>query len=411
MTYTPNAGQEYNLPIPAPGRRIEKDMTLQILLVHGTGVRRTAYEHSIEMASRLSLEAGIDATIVDCCWGELFGVEIDGATIPGIECTNGEVETRFLESEIVEWGWLFADPFSELERLTIPVEREPAVQIKIGVMPEWEAALDRVLESKPSTEFKILLHKEQLELLWHRAWTEILGRKDLLVAALSASEYELPVALRAVARAAIAQLHNSILEEREVGLQRQLRERLFDRLTIDLGGRVYGLSSALSKAARRSIGRHFEQNRQRVSKRIFQLVGDILLYQRHGDEIRRYISEKLETLPQKKLIVAHSLGGIAAIEVMLQRPLGMADQVVTIGTQVGLLQEMGALNRTSWDNNSSFRWLNIFDRSDYLSYLVKPMWPNAVDCEVSSGLPFPESHSAYFSNPDVWSRIKKFIES
>jgi pimeloyl-ACP methyl ester carboxylesterase len=111
------------------------------------------------------------------------------------------------------------------------------------------------------------------------------------------------------------------------------------------------------------------------------------------------------------LIVAHSLGGIAAIEMMMQTPEGMTDQVVTIGTQVGLLQEMGALNRIAGDNNSTFPWLNIFDRSDYLSYLVNPFWSNAVDCEVSSGLPFPESHSAYFSNPDVWARIRNFIDS
>ncbi len=363
------------------------------------------------MASELSREAGIDATIVDCCWGELFGVDIAGATIPGNIEASREQDGDIIENEFIEWSWLFADPFNELERLTIPIERQSATHDVPGVMPEWEAALEKILNYIPSTELQTLLRTEQLARHWSKAWNELLSRKDLLVSALSASEYELPIALKAVARATIAQLHVSMLTESDVGLQRQIRQRLFDRLTIDLGGNVYGIGYVLSMKFRLGIGRHFEQNRQRYSKKLFQVIGDILLYQRHGDQIRHYISEKLATLPQQKVIVAHSLGGIAAIELMMQEPIMVTDKVITIGTQVGLLQEMGALSQAAARNHSPFHWLNIFDRSDYLSYLAKPIWPSAIDCEVPSGLPFPESHSAYISNPDVWSSIKRFIES
>ena len=55
-------------------------------------------------------------------------------------------------------------------------------------------------------------------------------------------------------------------------------------------------------------------------------------------------------------------------------------------------------------------WLNVFDRNDFLSFIVNPLFPNATDIEVESGQPFPDSHSAYFSNDAVWNAIRNFSE-
>lgn len=55
------------------------------------------------------------------------------------------------------------------------------------------------------------------------------------------------------------------------------------------------------------------------------------------------------------------------------------------------------------------RWLNVFDRNDFLSFFASRIFPNAIDFEVASGQPFPESHSAYFGNEVVWTRIRSFI--
>jgi hypothetical protein len=57
-------------------------------------------------------------------------------------------------------------------------------------------------------------------------------------------------------------------------------------------------------------------------------------------------------------------------------------------------------------------WLNIFDRNDFLSFRAGPTFrgvPDVTDFEVSSGVPFPESHGAYFRMKKVYQRISAFL--
>ena len=56
-------------------------------------------------------------------------------------------------------------------------------------------------------------------------------------------------------------------------------------------------------------------------------------------------------------------------------------------------------------------WLNIYDRSDFLSYLAADVFSGQngiVDEEVRSGVPFPDAHSAYWSRPRTYELLAAF---
>src|ERR1700733_8028298 len=58
--------------------------------------------------------------------------------------------------------------------------------------------------------------------------------------------------------------------------------------------------------------------RARASRAIAPAIGDILHYQAMGKQIRDLIRKKIESIPGDIFILAHSLGGIACFELMVE---------------------------------------------------------------------------------------------
>ena len=87
--------------------------------------------------------------------------------------------------------------------------------------------------------------------------------------------------------------------------------------------------------------------------------------------------------------------------------------LVTLGSQSPFLYEIGALAslRPGQSLPRYFPpWLNVFDRSDFLSFVAGRLFSGVTDLEMASGQPFPESHSAYYGNEVVWNAIGSFID-
>jgi hypothetical protein len=141
-------------------------------------------------------------------------------------------------------------------------------------------------------------------------------------------------------------------------------------------------------------------------------LGDILLYQARGDEVRQFIRDKIMQAMPPVTVVAHSLGGIACVDLLAlpnPPPIGC---LVTAGSQSPLLYEIGALSSVKPPKPlpPGFPpWLNFYDRNDFLSYVARRLFPTVTDIEVESGQPFPNSHSAYFGNAAVWQEIREFM--
>jgi hypothetical protein len=111
------------------------------------------------------------------------------------------------------------------------------------------------------------------------------------------------------------------------------------------------------------------------------------------------------------LFSAHSLGGVACVDLLLDPACAhLLDRVklfVTIGSQAPYFYEIGALSGLSFSDEVDYvecafarfpTWLNIHNRRDFLSYIGAGVFPGRVtDREVMSLTPFPQSHSVYFS--------------
>ena len=109
------------------------------------------------------------------------------------------------------------------------------------------------------------------------------------------------------------------------------------------------------------------------------------------------------------LLLGHSLGGIACVDLLVREELPQVKLLVTVGSQAPFLHEINALPSLAYDQAMSEHfppWLNIYDLRDFLSYVGGTVFPGRVqDVLVDSKQPFPESHSAYWSNPATWKAI------
>jgi pimeloyl-ACP methyl ester carboxylesterase len=116
------------------------------------------------------------------------------------------------------------------------------------------------------------------------------------------------------------------------------------------------------------------------------------------------------------VIIAHSMGGIIAYDILSNfAPNVTADVLCTVGSQVGLFEEMKLFVRS--DNavtQSSGRkvakpanitnWINVFDYNDVLSYRLEPVFDEVIDYLYPSGS-LLHAHGAYFSEPTFYRRL------
>jgi hypothetical protein len=143
-------------------------------------------------------------------------------------------------------------------------------------------------------------------------------------------------------------------------------------------------------------------------------IGDVLLYQSRGGAIRDFIRCKILEAEPPVTVVAHSLGGVACVDLLAGSERLHVEHLITVGSQSSLLYEMGLLTALPFGMalpNHFPPWLNVYDRNDFLSFFAAPLLGDVRDWEVWSGEPFPDSHSAYFGNEKVWQAIRQFVLS
>jgi pimeloyl-ACP methyl ester carboxylesterase len=159
------------------------------------------------------------------------------------------------------------------------------------------------------------------------------------------------------------------------------------------------------------------RKREQFSESAAPAAGDILLYQARGGLIRNYIRRRVKQVVKENggdvILLAHSLGGIACVDLLATTQLPVVKKLITVGSQASFLYEINALWSLRYGESlpSNFpEWLNLYDPYDFLSYLVAPVFKRETvrDCRIESGQPFPESHSAYWNNPDTWKAIEEF---
>jgi hypothetical protein len=385
-------------------------MSGSLILVHGTGVRLESYEATLgAVRDRMKLSS-IDLELVSCAWGSSLGATFKGASLPD---PPDEAAVAAAAHEWARWSWLIDDPYAELEMLSIRAASSGAAAPP-GQEPKWRKLLKQIKAYETSGEVRALLNRYNALALWKTTFDDVIGQ-PIVAKAFERSEEanELADAGIALARAVVARLHGLMMERDLETPSAYFRKTLTDLLAKDWNVRVFGIGTLLANFAKRVGTAAMRRRRNAFNAAIAAPLGDILLYQSRGADIRALIRAKIETATKPVVIVAHSLGGIACVDLLAGIDAPSIDRLVTVGSQSPYFYEIDALasiKRPSPLPQQFPPWLNIFDRNDFLSFVGERLFPGRIkDHEVTSGLSFPDSHSAYLRDETVWNEIKKFI--
>ncbi len=178
--------------------------------------------------------------------------------------------------------------------------------------------------------------------------------------------------------------------------------------------------NALFGAAKQFGAMHLVRRRRgRLTDLASAPTADVLLYQARGARIRRLIRKKVKKLAesdQTVVLLGHSLGGVACVDLLVFEPLPEVGLLITVGSQAPFLYECNALRslRRGDPLPPTFvrRWVNVYDPRDFLSYTGQGVFPTTpggplpvADRPVDNGLAFPDAHGGYWDNPQTWATI------
>ena len=161
-------------------------------------------------------------------------------------------------------------------------------------------------------------------------------------------------------------------------------------------------------------------------------LGDVFFYlDRRGDRDHpgRIVNQVVQTLESAidagapLVVVAHSMGGGIVYDVLsYYRPDIHVEMLVTVGSQVGLFEELcllqagkqagcpdGPTRVPKLDNVEE--WINVLDRNDLFSFATERIFEGAKDFDYSTGRGLFAAHSSYFTMPSFYRRLAERVRT
>jgi hypothetical protein len=402
-------------------------MSMTFVFVHGIGIRRASLaEFQSAVATGLAgLGEGADPIAVQpCYWGEPHGTPTTSTihSVPAYEQRGGGSIALDPEAEeAATWELLYTDSMFEFRLLAC---QDPyAVSGNAQGGKRLVKATEGLTIARQTLQLQARLADAGLSEVFDEA-VQVVSRAGPFLAATSAVIGSITEYRRVTARAILAEA--VIRSGGTMGLKPlgflgnvDLRLELLDGLVNALGGVEAGLGKWLMRQFLPPIHRAVSRRFGGALQANYIRIGDVMRYQgRHGPAIRAALRLTIADVIGPVILLGHSLGGIASFEVMAdeaRRPghspiLAKVSLLVTVGSQAAFLYEVDALTTLPRSDPLPDRfpkWLNVFDPDDFLSFQAEGLFPSRVtDREVRSRQPFPASHSAYWTNPAVWSAIR-----
>jgi hypothetical protein len=398
-----------------------------LLFVHGTGVRRTGYEKSLKR-----IQSGVqdlklnDVTVAGCLWGDPLGTRLgDANSIPRYGKSGGKSSDAPEQMEVELWKNLYADPFYELRVLSLrPANREG---VALGEVPIAERLDDIVRTFPVSSELADHLRKGEIFDVFEAARTAIVASAPYQEMLPAVSD-PMGVFQDAIARALVAQAIRLASSDEEDTCDRpavyedaRLRNEVVALVRDRLGPyqafpgewivkKLLGAGAAAAFGGAATVGTPLTKwRRGKVMDGASPLCGDILLYQCRGEAICGLIERRINEVEPPVVLVAHSLGGVASVDLLIEKKLDdRVAALVTVGSQAPYFYEINALRRLERSASPTLprhfpQWVNVYDLRDFLSFVGSHVFQGRViDRRVNNRQPFPESHSAYFWNPEFY---------
>jgi hypothetical protein len=399
----------------------------EILLVHGTGVRRVSYVRSLALVRWQAEKYLKGVKVHPCLWGEQEGASLTlgGASIPTYDQQPAAVISA-AEADAIDrasWAMLREDPLFELRLLPNVASRPDDDDGSPLRDSPGEISCQLVSNVQPPDEFMTILQARNLDGYWDSAKRNFTKLSDLDSILKNANRDPKEVS-RALARGLVASLVNEAAKDGQIEFSSATRDSLIDWLIPLLGERALApfdwITNIMMGAAKRIGTDKARRSRRALTDASYPAAGDVLLYQKDGAGIREFIKKQIAAVPGDVIILAHSLGGIAAVDLLAMEDLsGKVKGLVTVGSQAPLLYEIGALRSLRCDHQARDPlpphfpkpWINFWDPNDFLSYAGESVFgpQNVKDIRVESNLPFADSHGAYWDHVPVWKEIQNLV--
>ncbi|MGV9408856.1 hypothetical protein ACWDOP_02990 [Nocardia sp. NPDC003693] len=388
-----------------------------VLFVHGTGVREQSFNETFGALRENLAQIRPDVAVRPCYWGDACGSSLlaRGVSIPSGNTTRGLVEP----SDYSDDGWdrLDDDPLYELRLLGLNnddlPERGPWMDIPgegLKVAVRQALVHSTVVSAAASAGISIDL----------RPAAEAVLESDSFYAAVVLEEKDrealTAIVVRSIVAAAIGQADDRI--DGTLALDGRHRDAVVDAM-ISAVTSHYSDRSILAKLGNvllaSGLTRPVERHRKVITGASAEMPGDVLKYLVRGEKLRQFIADSIRDAAREDdvIVIAHSLGGIAALETLIINAIPQVRQLITVGSQAGLLYELNALPSLEFGArlpNSVPEWTNIFDTRDLLGYAASGLFPGRVeDRIVDNGMPFPRSHSAYFRSQNFFEVLDEVL--
>lgn len=394
-----------------------------VVLVHGTSVREPDFSETLKQVKTEINQELPDVKVIGCSWGNSLGAKLNanGASIPLYDTTkSAKVEVEF---EIIRWLQLYQDPLYELKLLTLQEETTEGDD-DFGEDNLKQKLDDNVQRFTPSDELNSQLQEAGIFTIFDKSRKNVVKSDAYLESLKRISESNITEHRDAIARAIIAEaiaICQTSQPSPRIIIDADLRDKIVQLLADELYKSDFGIGDWLTKQVKKlaadKVTEKIKNRRGSLTDHTTPMVGDILLYQGNGQAIRDFIETYIQEAKDDVVIIAHSLGGIACVDLLVQKQIEKVKLLVTVGSQAPYFYEINALQSLKYGESlpkpPKFpSWLNIYDLNDFLSYIGGNIFPNQVqDILVDNKQPFPQSHGAYWTNKGMWKAIIGRIRS
>lgn len=396
-----------------------------VIFVHGTGGRKEAYDQTFQQIKQALQERRPDIKLVPCLWGDPVGAKLNkgGVSIPSYDETQGGKQRSPEEENIQLWEALYKDPSYEMRLLGLrslqsqtsaPGKQTPAQELQ-----------GRVKDLVANPELQTKLDALGIGSFFSRAYESIVGSNSQSFSRLlDTASRPLEGDYAAIARAIVAMI-GILYREREWFdsplVDEKLRDEAVDAilkvLTRDETSRGVVSNWIIGQLSGLALGvgtNAIKRKRGAMSDGAYPFAGDIMIYQAKGQKIRDFIRSQIEMVEPPVVLLAHSLGGIACVDLLIEQDLrDKVKLLITAGSQAPFLYEIDALQTLAFGEplpEHFPKWLNIYDLRDFLSYVGEGVFPSRLtDVQVDNRQPFPEAHGAYWANAETWNEIAKVL--
>lgn len=395
-----------------------------VIFVHGISVREPVLSQTFTQIKGKLQEELPNLTVVSCAWGDSLGARLnaDGASIPLYDSTRNDNQAIQPDENIIRWAQLYQDPLYELRLLSLKTLEER--DFTPGQEEPSEKLNRRLQQFEPSDELQAKLKECGIADVFAKARQNVIEspayREALDTISDTLTEYR-----DAIARAIIAE-SIAICGKQEKFAPILNDYALREDVVISLSSEIYYAEAAIGDWLKEQLAKllqppatgYLKRKRGVISDVTYPAVGDILLYQGRGQKIRDLIYKYIKDAEPPVVLLAHSLGGIACVDLLVEQLLNEEEVIkkvellITVGSQAPYFYEVNALQSLEFNSDRNQRlpkgfpeWLNIYDLQDFLSYIGGNIFPSVQDILVDNQQPFPQSHSAYWSNKATWKAI------